>query len=144
MRVGDRPPSVLLEVPDEARACALWGVLADAGCEVSWCPGPSAEAPSWCPMLGGRRCCLVESADLVLFGLDLDDDDGRRVLSGLRALHHDATIVVEADADQVQRRADALAGCRVLSRRQVVRSLPDLACTVAVAGRAPAPGAGSG
>jgi len=111
--VGTRP-EVLLEAPEGADTGALWGLLADAGYRVSWCPGPSGAAPSWCPLLGGHRCALVESADVVLCALGFSDASCRQVLEGLRRLHPDTPVIVETPMSQAVRWESLLQGHPVL------------------------------
>src|SRR5665213_35425 len=84
---GTSRPEVLLEAPEGAEASVIWGLLEDSGYKVSWCPGPEGPPPSWCPLLSGHRCSLVESADVVVSALGFHDSSCRQVLKELGRLH---------------------------------------------------------
>ncbi|HXX90853.1 MAG TPA: hypothetical protein VEI83_11600 [Acidimicrobiales bacterium] len=91
-------PEVLLEAPESAETAAIWDILEDAGYRVSWCPGPEGASPVWCPLLGGNRCALVESADAVVCALPADGPCYGNVLAGLGRLHPETPVVVQAHA----------------------------------------------
>jgi hypothetical protein len=91
----DRRPEVLVEVPDGPKACALLGLLESRDVKVTWCPGPEGPPPSWCPLQGGHRCTLVESADLVVSALGFHNAACRQVLGELGSLHPEAKVIVE-------------------------------------------------
>ncbi len=88
-------PEVLLEAPEGAEASVIWGLLEDSGYKVSWCPGPEGPPSSWCPLLSGHRCSLVESADVVVSALGFHDSSCRQVLEELGRLHPEAAVIVE-------------------------------------------------
>jgi hypothetical protein len=110
---GSRPV-VLLEAREGAEVGRLWGLLEAKGYAVSWCPGPTGPPAAWCPLLGGRRCGLVESAAVVVCGLGLSDPSCRLVLDEMAHLHADACVIVEASEVEVTEHADLLRGHTVL------------------------------
>jgi hypothetical protein len=59
---------VLVENPDGAYLSAQAAVLRAAGYEVATCVGPeeAGAAAVDCPLLAGRRCPLVDGADVVV------------------------------------------------------------------------------
>ena len=95
---ADSRTEVLLEAPEGAEAGELWGLLEDNGYKVSWCPGPEGPPPVWCPLLDGRRCRLVESADVVVCALGLHGESCRQVARELGRLHPEAAVIVETPA----------------------------------------------
>jgi len=107
-------PEVLLEAPEAAAAGGLWGILEDRGYKVSWCPGPEGPPASWCPLLGGCRCELVESADVVVSALGFHDRSCRQVLGELGRLHPEAVVIVEASPSEATQWAPLLRGHEVL------------------------------
>ena len=125
---GDRArPVVLLEGPESADTGELWEALDAAGYRVTWCPGPAGPPPVWCPLLGGERCTLVESADAVVCGLGFEHQVCRQVLAGLERLHPDMPVIVPATAGGAG--AGASPGTRVTGPVAV----PDVVETVAAA-----------
>jgi hypothetical protein len=90
----DSRPVVLLEAPENEGTADLWEHLEAAGYEVAWCPGPTGPPPVWCPLLGGARCDLVESADAVVCGLGSDDRNRSQVLGALQRLHSETPVIV--------------------------------------------------
>ena len=118
---------VLLEAPEGAEAAVLWGVLDDAGYRVSWCPGPEGPPAAWCPLLGGCRCSLVASADVVVFALGLDNASCRHVLKEMGRLHPEMAVIVEAHPSEAAQWGTLLQNHTVLSappsRRSVLEAL---------------------
>ena len=104
---------VLLEAPEGA-AAEFWGILGDGGAQVSWCPGPEGPSPAWCPLMAGRRCSLVESADVVIFALGLETAPCRQVLAELERLHPETAVIVQASAPDAARWSPVLDGHTVL------------------------------
>lgn len=83
-------PWVLVEDPSPVAQVSDYSLLREAGFEVAVCSGP--DGTTACPLVDGARCMLAESADAVLFGLDLEGEAGPRVLRG--HLHHPGRPVV--------------------------------------------------
>ena len=116
-QVPDRaasPPMVLLEAPEGTEAGRIWGILEEGGFRVSWCPGPQGPPAAWCPVMGGRRCALIDSADVVVSALGLSDSSCRQVLEGIERLHPDASVIVAASPAEAGECSQLLHGCTVL------------------------------
>jgi hypothetical protein len=118
-------PEVLLEASEEAEASVLWGLLEDSGYKVSWCRGPEGPSPSWCPLLGGHRCPLVESAAVVVSALGFDDASCRQVLEELGRLHPEAAVIVETPRSEAVQWEPLLEGHLVLPMPLSARALLD-------------------
>lgn len=69
--VGQDRPRVLIEV--QGGRSRLTPELRAAGYDVRGCAGPSARPDHACPLLSGRRCPLVDGADVVVHALGHDD-----------------------------------------------------------------------
>lgn len=106
-------PRVLVEDASEVAAVSDQSLFREAGFEVAVCSGPDRSTA--CPLVTEGRCELAESADVVLFGLDVDDPAGREVLHAHLRRHADRPVVVAlrryADAGPLD---DAPATCTVL------------------------------
>ena len=114
--------------PDEARAQER--ALRDAGASVNVCQGAMALPDQTCPVLGGKGCSLIEEADVILHGLDIEDPGDRDVLRSVRAAYPDIPMVVEAPLDLVREHADALRDVRVsppFDMDALVRTVTDAA-----------------
>lgn len=74
-----KPPVILLDNPDLKTTEKQADFYRKLGHEVELCIGPEREGG--CPLLIGAACPLVENADGVVFQLDLDLPDHRRLLS---------------------------------------------------------------
>lgn len=74
-----RPPLILDVNPDGESLERETRFLTDAGVRVVQCRGPLG--PGDCPLLVDRSCCNVDAADGVVFQLDLDDPEHRRILA---------------------------------------------------------------
>ncbi|HXQ62789.1 MAG TPA: hypothetical protein VN796_10685 [Acidimicrobiales bacterium] len=107
-------PEVLLEAPESVEAGVLWGLLEGSGYKVSWCPGPEGPPPSWCPLLGGHRCALVESSDVVVSALGFHHSSCRQVLAELARLHPEAAVIVETPRSEAVQWEPLLQGHLVL------------------------------
>ncbi|HUI02400.1 MAG TPA: hypothetical protein VLZ77_02580 [Acidimicrobiales bacterium] len=123
---------MLLEAPEGAEAGRLWGILDGGGFRVSWCPGPEGPPAAWCPVMGGRRCALVEEADVVVSALGLSAGSCRQVLEGITRLHPDAGVIVEASPADAAACGALLEGCTVLPRPLPARALLEAAGAVCV------------
>lgn len=107
-------PRVLVEDPSDVAAVSDHSVLRDAGFEVAVCSGPDGSAG--CPLVEGDRCELAESADIVLFGLDVDERAERAVLHAHLRRRPEVPVVVALRREPEIHLADdvAAAGCDVL------------------------------
>jgi DNA-binding NarL/FixJ family response regulator len=59
----------------------------------------------------------VEGADLVVTALDLEEEEGREVLRGLRTRYPSTPLVVEATVSQTLELRELLEGCTVVPER---------------------------
>jgi hypothetical protein len=120
---GTSRPEVLLEEPEGAEASVIWGLLEDSGYKVSWCPGPEGPPPSWCPLLSGHRCSLVESADVVVSALGFHDSSCRQVLEELGRLHPEAAVIVQTPPSEAVQWEPLLEGHLMLPMPLSARAL---------------------
>lgn len=104
-------PKVVIESPRSDAASAQADALAAVGVDAVVCEGPEDHP---CPLLVGEPCDLVESADAVLFDLDLDRLDDRQVLRALRARYPDLPVVAEVPTATWRRRQHDLAHLTVV------------------------------
>jgi hypothetical protein len=106
-------PRVLVEDASDLAAVSDHSMLREAGFEVAVCSGPDGSAG--CPLVEGGRCELAESADVVLFGLDVDDVAGRAVLHAHLRRRPELPVVVALRREpEVVLADDAIASCQVL------------------------------
>jgi hypothetical protein len=105
-------PWLLIEEASPVAQVSDFSRFRQAGFEVALCSGP--DRSTGCPLVEGERCALADAADVVLFGLDLDDELGQRVLQAHLDHRPERPVVVELP----RRRGAALpagaAGCTVL------------------------------
>lgn len=122
-------PEVLLEAPEGCEAGALWGLLENAGCKVTWCPGPEGPPASFCPLLGAHRCALVESADVVVSALGFGHESCRQVLAELAQMYPEPVVIVAAPLGACLDWAPLLKGHRVvrspISERALLEAVED-------------------
>jgi CheY-like chemotaxis protein len=118
-------PRVLLELADQDRGLELASALRHAGCTVRICHGPDATADpaTRCPLHQLEPCVAVEGADVVVTALNLETDDGRQVLRGLRTRYPGKPLVIEATVTQSLELEDLLTGCTVVPERAVREQL---------------------
>lgn len=107
-------PRILIEHHDANVGVAIGNLLASEGYEVSTCTGPSERRP--CPVADGTPCARVEEADLVLFGLEVEDEIDRQVLAGLKASVPHIPIVVEIPPTRVALYQPELENCVAVAR----------------------------
>lgn len=69
--------SVVIERARRSTATAQLAALEGAGFSVTHCGGPSALPRTGCPLTAGQPCRMVDTADVVVHDLDLDDPDSR-------------------------------------------------------------------
>ncbi len=124
-------PRVLIEHPEPDTALELATAIWRAGCTVGICRGPDATADpvTRCPLHRLEPCVAVEGADLVVTVLDLEEEDGREVVRGLRARYPSRPLVVAATVGETLELGDLLEGCTVVpvnaGSRQVVAAVLD-------------------
>jgi CheY-like chemotaxis protein len=109
-------PRVLIELADPDAALELAAAIRRAGCTVGICRGPDARADpaTRCPLHRLEPCVAVEGADLVVTALDLEEEDGRQVLQGLRTRYPSTPLVVAATVGESLELGELLVGCTVV------------------------------
>ena len=85
--------------------------FADHGVQAMRCLGPDTSAA--CPLLVGRGCPKASGADLILFQLDLDNVDHRRILRAYRD-ERAATVVAVVSPEEALWWSDELEGVEVM------------------------------
>ena len=124
-------PRVLIEHPKPDAALELASAIRQAGCTVGICRGPDATADpaTRCPLHRLEPCVVVEGADLVVTVLDLEEDEGREVVRGLRTRYPSTPLVVAATVSETLALGDLLDGCTVVpvsaAPEQVVAAVLD-------------------
>ncbi len=110
---------VLLVEPHGAGPRSEETNLRAAGYDVATCPGPIGGPDRFpfgeCPMLHGKACSLVEQADAVVFGLELDDPASRRLLRAYRERRPAMALCVCTSDREADWFGDLLAGSEVLA-----------------------------
>lgn len=79
VRKMEKLPVILIDNPDQLSMQGEADFYRKLGHPVEVCVGPEKEGG--CPLLRGEPCTLVEDADGVIFQLDLDVPQNRRLLS---------------------------------------------------------------
>jgi len=106
---------VVIEHEDTAWQVAASRALERAGFEVVCCDGPNKLRHRGCPLLAGRPCELVDSADVVINGLGLRDAPNRDLLTTMRRTHPGLALVVEAPRRDLAEYPDIVADCEALA-----------------------------
>ena len=105
---------VLIEHHDPNVGVAIGNLLAAEGYAVATCCGPTDRHP--CPLSNGADCREVDEADVVLFGLEVEDEVDRDVLAGLKASVPNTPIVVEIPPTRVALYQPELEDCVAVPR----------------------------
>jgi hypothetical protein len=107
---------VLIEHADPDAALELASALRAAGSAVAICRGPDSDASpaTRCPLHRLESCVVVEGADVVVTALDLERDEARGVLRGLRLRYPATPLLVQATVAGTLAAGEALDGCTVL------------------------------
>lgn len=116
-------PRVLIEHHDANVGLAVGNLLAAEGYEVSTCGGPFERRP--CPLSSGDRCRQTEEADVIVFGLEVEDEIDRDVLARLKTAVPDTPIVVEIPAARVPFYKEELERCVPVPRPMTREALLD-------------------
>lgn len=98
-RGAEGAPRVLIEHHDPNVGVAIGNLLVAEGYAVATCLGPDERRP--CPLSRHEECREVTDADVVLFGLEVEDEVDRDVLAGLKASVPNTPIVVEIPPSRV-------------------------------------------
>ena len=85
--------------------------FADHRVQGARCLGPDTSAE--CPLLSGRSCPKAAGADLILFQLDLNNADHRKILRSYRD-EHPATVVAAVSPEEALWWSDELEGVEVI------------------------------
>jgi CheY-like chemotaxis protein len=111
-------PRVLIEHDDPEAGLDLAVALRAAGYAVAICSGPDAAADpaTRCPLHQLEPCAVVAGADVVVTALDLDHDEAREVVHGLRTRYPSIPLVVEVSIADAPALENELAGCTVVPR----------------------------
>jgi hypothetical protein len=112
----DDRPRVLIEHRDPDEALEMAAALRKAGLTVGICRGPEAQGahPTRCPLHQLEPCVAVEGADVVVTALDLDEEEGMRVLEGLRVRYPSTALVVAVTPQQALDHGALLRDCIVV------------------------------
>ena len=78
-----------------------------------------------CSLVHDESCAGVDEADVIVFGLELSDEDDRAVLESLKARRKGIPIVVEATGRRADLYQDELENCIVIPRPMNRASLLD-------------------
>jgi hypothetical protein len=108
----DHRVNVLVEQRDTAVRDVIERRLERAGYRVTTCGGPESQRDG-CPLLRGRRCALLDDADVVVNSLHLGAGTHRAILAAQRRARSGG-IVVEATRPQLEHFADLVEGCEPL------------------------------
>lgn len=107
-------PRVLVEHHDANVGVAIGNLLAAEGYDVATCTGPTDRRS--CPVADGVPCPRAREADVVVFGLEVEDELDREVLVGLKASVAGTPIVVEIPPARVPLYQQELTGCVAVPR----------------------------
>jgi hypothetical protein len=110
--MNERDQGIILDVTPGNHERFERQLLEGAGHEVRVCHGPDAEHA--CPLLEEGACEEVEKAHGIVFKLDLDTEEHRRILAAYKAtLPEDMPIAVSVRPGQAKTYADLLEGLYV-------------------------------
>lgn len=107
--------AVLIEYEDRGVAFAAERLLDRHGYSVAVCGGPTHLRGGRCPLVTSGECPLVDRADVIVHGLDLDRGANRAVLEEIRRTRPGRRIVVEATEPARMKHRQILDGCEVVS-----------------------------
>jgi len=109
-------PRVLIEHPEPDAALEIAAAIRRVGCTVGICHGPdSAGDPATrCPVHRLEPCAAVAGADAVVTMLDLDTEDGREIVRGLRTRYPGKPLIIAATVAETLELGDLIQGCTVV------------------------------
>ena len=114
-RSGGTAAKVLIEYEDYGVAFAAERLLDRHGYSVAVCGGPKHLRGRRCPLVTSGECSLVDRADVVVHGLDLECGANRAVLETIRRTRPERRVVVEAAESARVDSRQLLDGCEVVS-----------------------------
>lgn len=130
---GERAGLILLDIPPGMDEHFDVSFLERTGHPVEVCRGPQDKP---CPLLGGHGCPKFESAHGIVFELDLDRAEHRRILARYQAqAGADRPIRVVVGPGQAERYRDVLAGVEIWTHEPTVAELDGFAARVEAADR---------
>lgn len=129
--------SVVIESARRPTATAQLAALEGVGFSVTHCDGPSALPRTGCPLTAGHPCHVLDTADVVVHDLDLDDPHNHAILRELHRTHPEVPVVLEIPKGTAREHAALLAGCSCRRGRRHRR----LVAVVADAVNSPRPAA---
>ncbi len=107
-------PRVLIENAHPDVSSTQADALRHAGFEVVVCSGPIGESRDRCELVETGSCSLVETADVVLYDLDLDVARDRHILETAIATYPERRFVLEVPTAVARRHAELLQTCHVI------------------------------
>lgn len=123
-----QPGYILFDVPNGVEPTDK-AFLEQLGHRVMVCNGPAPG--QLCPILSGRGCSLAESAEGIVFELDLDRPQHRAILATYKAsLREDLPIHVAVRPGQEIAYPEVLRGLKVWTHTPVAGDLDALAAEV--------------
>lgn len=102
---------VLVEHHDSTIGLAIGNLLMAEGYDVSNCAGPDDRGRRRCSLTAGEGCSLGSEADVIVFGLNISDEDDRAVLEAWRREHPGIPVVVEIPVSRIPLYQEELEGC---------------------------------
>lgn len=132
--MDERRPTILIDVSPGDDGEFDRSFLERLGHEVLVCHGPVHG--KLCPLLAGTGCELVDQSHGVVFDLDLDRAQHRRILSRYReVMAPEIPIRAVVRPSQRERYRDLLADCEVWEHEPTVAELDGFAAEVEAAAR---------
>lgn len=129
-RTAVHRPRILIEHRDWSIGAAIGNLLAAEGYEVSNCGGPNGPQHHECPLSAGDDCPRADEADVIVFGLDISDEDDREVLLAWRTHHPDIPVIIEMPESRIPLYASELEGCVTLRQPMTRETLLDAVARV--------------
>ena len=121
----DRRARVLIENADSGEAWAMQKLLEGAAYDVQTCGGPDHLKRHRCPLVTEGKCSLVEGADVVVHGLNINRPDQAAVLQAIRDRHPETPVVVEVPTPVRAKHAGLLDGFTIVPMPATQATLTD-------------------
>ena len=110
---GDRG-RVLVECSDPALAWVVEERLVEEGYDAVSCWGPTRGGGAGCPLLCGKGCPLVESADVIVQSIPFSQRKTFPILEAVREAVPQTPVCVEVAEPSRWKLGEALAGCAII------------------------------
>ena len=129
---ASKPTRAVVEGADGAERWLVARALEDAGFDVATCDGP-IEQSGPCPLVAGRGCSALESADVVVNLLGLRKPLVQEIVQAVRAAAPEIGIVAEGSSYDTERLAALQSDCvcAVVSPLASAQSVAAIALQVA-------------